>query len=107
MFAVNGCRKRISFSTSVVAAAVAVATVTVVMLRHFRNKHGTSQPYPKNHHAYPPLPPKYHQYRHTSSQGVIVYIHPTTAVSITISMASLLGKVLSQLTQNMMTNHRR
>ena len=27
------------------------------MLRHFQNKHGTSQPYPQNHHAYPPLPP--------------------------------------------------
>ena len=27
------------------------------MLRHFRNKHGTSQPYPQNHRAYPPPPP--------------------------------------------------
>ena len=28
-----------------------------VMLRHFRNKHGTRQPYPQIHHAYPPPPP--------------------------------------------------
>ena len=27
------------------------------MLRHFRNKHGTSQPYPQNHRAYPPPSP--------------------------------------------------
>ena len=39
-----------------------------VMLRHFRNKHGTRQPYPQNHHVYPPRPPSspiqtYHQSR--------------------------------------------
>jgi hypothetical protein len=27
------------------------------MLRHFRSKHGISQPYAQNQHAYPPQPP--------------------------------------------------
>ena len=27
-----------------------------VLLRHFRNNHGTIQPYPQNHHAYPSPP---------------------------------------------------
>ena len=47
-----------------------------VMLRHFRNKHRTSQPYPQNHRAYPPPPPSSPIQTYQQSRSHHVYPAP-------------------------------
>ena len=47
-----------------------------VMLRHFRNKHGTSHPYPQNHRAYPPPPPSSPIQTYQQSRSHHVYPPP-------------------------------